>query len=600
MSARGARLAAVWAGLAASAAFAQINYLGFKMLHDASDPFKYYTDSRTQTPVGLNLTDAQSAVKAAWDTWGAVSCSRMRASNTGGTTGVVTNVEDPFDLFSVSGVWLTSNQDQVFQDLFGSSDVISISVPVSYAGVLQTCDTYLNGVDHPWSVSTPTPTNDVDVQSAMVHEAGHCMGFGHFGGSDQVMNTTVPIGDQRRVLGSQDIQAICDYYPAIDAQGAPCDADGGCGSASLQCATQTIGGVTSHFCTSGCTLNTGAACDIPLVCTGSTMFSPTYNGACLRPDNSVTLVGAPCTGNTDCGSSVGVCQAPGTSPSMNVTWQDGYCTQTCLTGQTPCPANSACTDVGAAQPICLEGCRVGFADCRPGYSCAETINGGVCIPSCYADADCGDTTQYQCRVCDGLCVPLQNPTGQIGEVCTDSTTCGPGQTCANLDTVHTEKMCTTGCSRGCATCPNGSSCHPLPSTGELLCLRDCSGVGTCPTGTQCASLPTGHACMPACQTTSECPVGLECLNGECQMPGGTGGGGGSCTGAFCPVPDSGHPLPKTDGGHGGGGTNSGGCGCQNTDAGNLSLLAGFLLALALVRRQRVRVHRAISTDRSRR
>ncbi len=570
-------------------------YLPFKMFHDASNPFFYWTDTRNNTPVGLSLSLVQSEINTSWNSWNAVSCSSVRAANQGGSSGVIANPEDPFDVYSVSGVWVTSAGDPMYGSLFGSVDTISISVPTSYAGVLKTCDAFFNGVDYAWSVSATTPVNAVDVQSAMVHEAGHCMGLDHYGLNDPtvVMNPFVPVGGQRRALTALDVTAICDDYPAMNGVGSPCSGDGGCGAAtSLRCATQTIGGVTSSFCTNGCAVNTGAVCDLPLVCTGSTLFNPTYNGACLRPDNTVTLVGAPCGTNGDCGSSLGLCWPQGMTPSGQPQWVGGYCYQTCAGGQTPCPANSACTDVGLAQPVCLENCRVGFADCRQGYSCALTVNGGVCIPSCYADVDCGDPSQYLCRVCDGLCVGKQNPTGQVGDQCLDDSTCGPGQNCANLDSTHVEKQCTIGCSRGCASCPNGSSCHPLPTTGELLCLRDCTGAGTCPTGTQCLALPTGHACMPACLTTAECPVGTECFNGECVPPGVDDGG----CGAFCQMQDAGKPVPKKDGGAGGGQDNTGGCGCQSGGAGEFALsgclwLALLALARARPARERVRVRR---------
>ncbi|MFT3835419.1 MAG: hypothetical protein QM723_00280 [Myxococcaceae bacterium] len=562
-------------------------FLNFKNLHDTSNPYKYYTDARTQMPIGLSLTLVQQEVNTAWSTWNAVSCSSFRAADQGGSMGVIADPEDAYDQFSVSGAWVTSIQDPMYTQLFGSTDTIALSVPTSYAGVLTTCDSYFNGVDYGWSVGSITPQGAVDVQTAILHENGHCMGLDHFGSLDAtvVMNPFIPVGGQRRVLTPVDVQAACEWYPSQNAVGAPCTPGGSCGASTLQCVTQTINGVTDSFCTNGCTTGSGAVCDLPLVCAGSTLFSPQFNGACLRPDNSVTLVGAPCQNSPDCASALGVCQKEDVTIGMHPQWSDGYCYQTCRPTEPPCPANSACTDVGGGDLRCLESCRVGFADCRQGYACALTVNGGVCIPICYEDKDCGDTTNFSCRVCDGLCVAIQNATARIGDPCTTDDQCGQGQVCNNLDSTHLQKQCTQGCSRGCAVCPTGSSCHPL-LTGELVCERDCNGVGSCAPGTQCLPTGSGSVCRPQCTSVNDCPVGLMCFQGDCISSGaggGAGGGGGNC-GAFCQTDDAGMMgHPKTDGGHGGGSVNTGGCGCSSTNA---NLIFGLLvLAVVLARRR---------------
>lgn len=563
-------------------------FLNFKSLHDSTNPYPYYEDGRSPAPLGLSLALVQQEIHAGWETWNTVSCSSFRATDQGSSNGVIANAEDPYDQYNVSGAWITSINDPMYYNFFGSIDTIAISVPTSYAGVLSTCDSYFNGVDYGWSVNATTPQGGVDVQTAIVHENGHCMGLDHFGYEDTtvVMNPNLPVGAQRRVLTPLDSQAICEWYPTQNAVGAPCTQSGGCGpSATLKCITQTINGVTDSFCTNGCATATGGPCDLPLVCGGSTLFSPNFDGVCLRPDNSVTLVGAPCQTSPNCASALGICQMQDITIGGNPQWVDGYCYQNCQPGQPACPANSACTDIGGGDLRCLESCRVGFADCRQNYSCALTVNGGVCIPSCFVDADCGDTSQYLCRVCDGLCIAKQNATAKIGDPCTTDDTCGPGQVCTNLDKTHLQKQCTQGCSRGCATCPTGSSCHPL-LTGELVCERDCNGVNSCAPGTQCLPTGSGSVCRPQCTSVNDCPVGLMCFQGDCISSGaggGAGGGGGNC-GAFCQTDDAGMMgHPKTDGGHGGGAVNTGGCGCDTTNA---NLIFGFLvLAIVFARRR---------------
>ena len=327
-----------------------------------------------------------------------------------------------------------------------------------------------------------------------------------------------------------------------------------------------------------------AMCEIPLTCQTSSAFSPTFDGACLRPGANVTQVGRPCFNDPECGSNVGYCKRPFVSGNTTF-WRDGHCTQSCAPGQPPCPAGSLCTQVGEPSPICLQSCRVGFADCRQGYTCASTVNGGVCAPRCEVNADCcptGQACNYACRTCDGLCVEVNSQT-QPGDVCDTDATCGFGQTCVNLDRRSPVRLCTSGCGTGCESCPSGSQCHPVPSAGgQFFCLRACTGSNTCPAGLQCANLPTGRGCLPPCQLDQDCPVGTTCNNGECGNPVVDPDGG---CGLLCTPEDGGIPIkPKPkDAGMGPGG--SGGCGCNSSPE---TLLFGLMGLTFLVCRSRSR------------
>jgi hypothetical protein len=365
----------------------------------------------------------------------------------------------------------------------------------------------------------------------------------------------------------------------IGGVGSPCLADGGCGSSisGIKCITQPLPVGSARFCTIGCQANTGFQCEVPLYCQASTAFNG-FSGACFRSADTVTAVGKPCTNSNQCSSSVGVCRGQGLLPSGYPSWVQGYCSQSCAAGQPTCPAGAACTDVGETNPICLKSCRVGLSDCRPDYTCARTLNGGVCIPACHQDQDCGDALNYQCRLCDGQCVARQNSSGQVGDVCTGDNQCGAGQLCSQLDPTKATRMCTLDCGKGCGDCPTGSECHPLAPTQALFCARSCSGPGTCPAGTRCANLPTGQACMPPCGKDLDCPVGQACLGGECLNPDDDAG-----CGAFC-RPDGGTPIvisPK-DGGTGPGG--SGGCGCSSA-ADFAALLAAAAVVAGFSRRR---------------
>jgi MYXO-CTERM domain-containing protein len=444
--------------------------------------------------------------------------------------------------------------------------------------VLNQCDIYLNGANATWSTSGTTASGDLDVETVMLHEAGHCLGLDHFG-LGNVMQGDVQAGFQKRGLDQQDIDALCQHNPISGGIGSPCPDGGGCGNTvpGIKCVTQPLPTGSAKFCTVGCQDGTGFQCDVPLYCQAANFFSPTFTGACLRSGNTVTTVGSPCVAGSNCSSSLGVCQAD-VGPGFFPRWVQGYCTQHCEAGQPNCPAGSACTLTPAA--FCLASCRVGLADCRPDYSCALTSNGGVCIPSCHADSDCGDVVNYQCRVCDGLCVARQNVSGQIGDVCSVDTQCGAGQICSAVLPGKPGMLCTLPCGKGCGDCPTGAACHPIAPTNALYCLKTCSGPGTCQAGTRCANLPTGRGCVPPCDNDFDCNVGENCVLGDCINPNEDDAG----CGAFCMTGDSGHPIipPKKDGGSGPGGT--GGCGCS-TPSDFAALLAAAAVLWAMSRRR---------------
>jgi hypothetical protein len=552
-------------------AAAQYEYLPFRMIHNQAQPFEYYIDSRNPMPAGLSLSGVQQASERAWDAWNGLQCAFPKARSRGLTAGVVPDPPNRYDVFSTTPVWLVPG-DPDFEDVLGPSPffVLSVAVPIAVGGALKTCDVYLNG-DFTWSLSdTPVP-NAMDVQTVMMHETGHCLGLGHNGTYplNDVMVAEVLPGEHRRALGPTDVQAMCARYPLPGNDTAPCLADGGCNGPSLKCLVQPVtSGITTSICTKGCTTNTGGGCDVPTSCQASSAFAPTFNGACMLPGSAVTQVGKPCSTAAECGAPNSECLMPATQATGTVFWEDGYCTQSCAPGQPVCPAGSECIDFGGGVSRCLQNCRVGLSDCRPGYACAQVTTGtAVCLPACKANADCADPSNFDCRVCDGLCVPKQNPSGQIGDLCTSSATCGPGQTCETF----LGGQCTRQCSRGCASCPAGASCHA--TSRGLFCLRDCTGPGTCPSGLRCADTSTGKGCLPACTTNVDCPVGQACYQGECLTPVEDAG----CT-TLCNRPDAGRPItPVVDGGTGGGGGTAG-CGCGATDA---ALELGLLVWLGL-------------------
>ena len=562
--------------LSAALAHAEYHYLSFKMIADAAHPFPVYVDARSQTPAGLQYAVMENAANAAWNTWNAVSCASVKTTAVGASTGIP-NVQSTLDTFSVSPIWMLNASDPDFQEIFGQSSTLvpAISLVRAYNGVLETCDSYFNAIGFSWSTDTNLAATEFDVQSIVLHEAGHCLGLNHQDDVAAVMDSTVVGGRIRRVLNQTDVGAICARYPVDGTVGSPCLAGDTCASADLKCLTQpNTGGLTQKLCSRGCGLGTNTNCELPTTCQPSSAFSG-FNGACLMPGNQVNHVGAACGDATTCGSGNAICKPPQPATNGNSFWVDGYCTQNCATGDPMCPAGSTCTALNEG-PQCTQNCRIGLADCRPEYACApidEIETQGVCIPRCYANSDCADPSTQTCRTCDGLCVNNQNPVGQIGDVCLDSSTCGAGQVCRVTSRSLTQKQCTQQCSRGCAVCPSGTTCTAT-DTGELLCLRQCTGHGTCPLGLRCEDTASGKVCLPKCQSNSDCKVGDTCLSGECYPPEGADAG---CMSSICMKPDAGRPINPTprDAGTGNGG--SGGCGCTTSDPAALWLLLSSLV-----------------------
>jgi len=577
-----ARLVAVCALLFASTAFAQAyNYLDYRMLNNAQDPFPYWVND-VQTG-GLQLSAVIGATQGAFQAWDDVGCASTAFSYQGIASPQIADPSDPNDAFSVSTTFITDENDPLYQYALGGV-ARGASVELTYAGVVYQCDIYLNDVlENPdthlpprWTTVSPTPDDGYDVETFVAHEVGHCQGLDHTLGIDDIMRPDLTEGIQLRTPSPADQGALCNAYPVDGQQGSPCppaSCDSGLGCAT---APRADGGTFPAICAQGCTPgDPNTTCPLPFVCRPSSDV-PGFSGACLPVDGNQTQVGKDCAGTDDCGSALGICEDTGTLPSGFYVWPGGYCSQDCTNNA--CPAESACTHFGDGSDRCLKTCRVGSGDCRTGYVCAQTNAASVpvCIVQCHADGDCADG--YQCRTCDGTCLAVQTPTAGIGTSCTVDSQCGFGETCF-LNGAATG-VCTQSCATTCGACPGGTSCHPVGPTGDLMCLRDCT-PGSCATGEQCADSSTGKGCMPGCTSSSQCPVGDVCNGGECVLQAPPDAGCTSCT-----PPDAGtHPPPTPDAGTGAGPSSGGAFGCAAAGQGGAMPWWPLLLGVFLFTRR---------------
>ncbi len=512
--------------------------LGFRMVCSEEAPFPYWLDGREPSVQGVPLSAAEAAATSAHASWQDVAC----ASTTFRYEGRIATAPDTQDAVSVTAIWVTRREDPAYALALSGGAATAAAVPLAYSGRLYQCDVFLNAVDRTWSTASVTPQGAVDLQTHLLHEAGHCQGLGHSADPADVMHAVTPLGAQRRALTAHDMQDLCALYPQAGAVGSPCDASGACAN-SLTCVRPPMpdGGQGAALCTRGCTPGP-AGCPAPFACVQAALVAGATH-ACLPADeSSVTQVGKPCEDAGACGAAAGIClreNAPSPLPSGAPAWLAGYCTQACSGGAQECPAESACVQVaGAAR--CLKTCRPGTGDCRPGYACATPLAQApaVCVPACATDADCAAAGPQgaTCRTCDGVCLARQNATALLGDVCTADGQCGTGQSCLFFGSSATG-VCASLCGHVCAGCPLGFACRVAGVSGEPYCLRDCA-VAACPAGLRCEDLGQARVCLPRCTGDFDCAVGDRCQEGECINPfaqdaGLSDGGTGSSTPRGC-------------------------------------------------------------------
>ncbi|MBN1209619.1 MAG: adhesin [Myxococcaceae bacterium] len=584
-------------------ASAQTTGLGFKMMNTRDNPFRYYLDARRPTPAGITLAQVENVTKAAFQTWEDVGCAYPDFQYMGqiatSDTLKAANIGDQYDGFNVSTIWVTEATDPYYATALDNGNFKSGTARVAFGGFLYRCDIFINAVDFKWTtLPTTNPAEEfLDVQTAITHEIGHCLGFAdNQVPLESVMNPDFPVGSNRRTLAAEDVQLVCDTYPENGAVGSPCSVSDPCTN-GLSCIPFTApnGSVLYRYCSKSCPNVTTGECPSPFTCESSNLISGATHACLAVPDTYVTQVGKACNPSEPnvlqvCGSGFAVCQGPIPGmPSGATNWPDGYCQETCLAGEPAysktCPAGSICANTARdpqdpqdpdpnkdvlANDRCLKSCNPGGNDCRPGYSCAPLAEGNACVPSCYSNADCGQG--FSCRLCDRVCLP-STPSGRsVGDPCTNTAQCGTGQACLFFNNAA-QGVCTQGCGTGGCDCPSGTACKTVGQA--TVCMKDCA-QGTCAFPLQCNPVGETFSCVPACSTNADCQAGFQCTVNGCVDPSQVPDGGCTlCGDAGTP------PPPPPDGGPGGGGGNGGpeGCGCSGAPASALAFFGALALLL---------------------
>jgi hypothetical protein len=151
---------------------------------------------------------AVAAAKRAFAAWAAVGCTDVNFAFVTGGPGVTS-----LDGGEADGI-NTINWREA--DWPGAPDQIAITT-VTYApesGRILDVDIDLNGQYLFFTASDDPNQTEYDIESALLHEVGHLLGFDDSADPAAAMAQTLARGDLRRELGADDLDAVCAVYPA--------------------------------------------------------------------------------------------------------------------------------------------------------------------------------------------------------------------------------------------------------------------------------------------------------------------------------------------------------------------------------------------------
>lgn len=193
----------------------------------------------------------------------------------------------------------------------------------------------------------------------------------------------------------------------------------------------------------------------------------------------------------ECGTAVNSC---GTAvecacPGQMSCWQE-QCVEELFLGR-ECVRNSDCGprgecltqgETGLLGGYCVESCEQD-SDCPTGGDC---LSNGLCLLACSDDPDCS-RPGYGCvkagsDLNDGICYPVGDGDGDVGDACTQLSDCGGGfgATCIEWDGGY----CSLTCNSSLVECPAGSHCRE--ESGR--CMKTCTGNSDCRSGYGCGDL----------------------------------------------------------------------------------------------------------------
>lgn len=243
-----------------------------------------------------------------------------------------------------------------------------------------------------------------------------------------------------------------------------------------------------------------------------------------------TLFG-PCVDDAQCPGEGAICRR------ATAGYPGGYCTIPC-DDRTLCDTGSVyhhCIQLeGETRTYCERRCLNGLDCGREGYSCAGdgTIppSGGVCIPVCTSDEQCGEGTV--CDLYSGECVPPPAPTtgALTGEPCSSDAGCRSGVCVTEVSGGAPTGWIMGYCAGNCVL-PRGWNSTSL-YMGDTLPAGSCQGDAICFPGGQLAIGDLG-TCYRACTTDGDCREGYGCLSRFMLSSGAASFSNGICVPSDC-------------------------------------------------------------------
>jgi hypothetical protein len=366
-------------------------------------------------------------------------------------------------------------------------------------GTLTEVDVTFNGVGFTWSDALDAP-NDRDIETIMLHEAGHLLGLDHTGDMSAIMFAQ-NVERVRRGLAQDDLDGVCSLY-APDRDG-PCARDADC--AHGQVCGLYPGSVLANI-EARCSDPVGAAhpgepCrPVPDACGNGCA-----NNLCANPGVCSALCGA----DADCPAGTICFPAPfefGVFPVCQAIVLCEDAVSTCPDGQTcvafPHPVDPrfvrACGDTPGQSP---DGAGCGNGDACAGGLCRN----GRCTHVCDSDADCGFPRECH-TVLEGV---RPGVTAEITicelpvDRCVTQSECPEGRDCMYADVGAGEIGL---CAARPDAAPADAPCDDAEASASRVCHEGrcappCSRDAHCPAAQFCVAVPVRddpevRVCLP--------------------------------------------------------------------------------------------------------